>query len=81
MAHCLLLLVSLLLVTLCWSFPVGLNLSPLGGNIYNSVADWDSNSTYVFINIFKHCSALYVRSVRELIIAYILNFKFYKYSL
>eukprot|EP01041_Mallomonas_annulata_P002765 gene2765-5448_t len=39
---------------------IGVNLSPIGGE-FQSVK-WDPSSTYVFIDLFKHCSLLYVRS-------------------
>ena len=50
------------------AFPVGINLSPIGGNKYEmggtySGINWDAYSTYVFVDIFKHCTAMYVRSV------------------
>ena len=48
------------------SFPIGVNLNPLGGNQYTttySSVTWDPVSTNVFIDIFKHCGLFYLRSV------------------
>jgi len=60
--------VNSLLLTLLWAsistvictFPIGVNLPPLGGayltsSYYGSV-NWTPTSTNVFIDIFKHCS-------------------------
>jgi hypothetical protein len=48
------------------AFPVGLNLPPLGekdlgGRTAN--VNWAPVSTYVFTDLYKHCSALYIRTV------------------
>ncbi len=45
-------------------FPIGINLTPLGGNFqaYNH----DSAATYVFADLFKHCNAFYIRSVSNM---------------
>jgi hypothetical protein len=46
--------------------PIGVNLSPIGLNAYTlgySGLNWAPVSTYVFIDLYKHCSPLYIRSV------------------
>jgi hypothetical protein len=47
-------------------FPMGVNLSPLGGGSgsddMGTEINWDTVSTYAFIDIFKHCTPLYIRS-------------------
>jgi hypothetical protein len=49
------------------AFPIGVNLSPLGGKDLGGVdyasVNWNSVSTNVFVDIYKHCSPLYLRSV------------------
>jgi hypothetical protein len=51
----------------CAAFPIGVNLSPLGGKNLGGVdyanVDWNFVSTNVFVDIYKHCSPLYLRSV------------------
>ncbi len=36
---------------------VGVNLGPLGGS------NWDPVSPYVFVDLYKHCNPMYIRSV------------------
>jgi len=57
--------ITLALISKGGQFPIGVNLSPLGGSVYAfgyGVDNWDPVSTYVFIDIFKHCTPFYVRS-------------------
>ena len=49
------------------AFPVGVNLPPLGGIYLGGRAtndvNWSPVSTYVFADLYKHCSPLYIRRV------------------
>jgi hypothetical protein len=49
------------------NIPIGINLSPLGGGLLGGLeyadVDWDPVSTFVFINLYKHCTELYIRTV------------------
>jgi hypothetical protein len=59
-------LLLLRLATLGSSFPIGINLTPLGGTKWSNNfinINMEGYSTYAFINIFKHCGDPYVRSV------------------
>jgi hypothetical protein len=47
-----------------YSFPIGINLSPLGGN-YQGL-NQNPVATYVFRDLFKHCPGFYIRSVCHL---------------
>ena len=47
--------------------PVGVNLSPLGGQNIGGLeyadVNWNPISTTVFTDIYKHCGPLYIRQV------------------
>lgn len=65
--HLFLILCSVTNESVANAFPLGVNLSPLsgeniGGDTFASV-NWNPTSTNVFIDIFKHCSPLYIRKV------------------
>ncbi len=63
---CILSILWAVTTTVC-SIPIGVNLpvfggKDLGGSDYGSI-NWNPVTTNVFIDIYKHCSPLYIRSV------------------
>lgn len=60
-------IITMSLVACGTAMPIGFNLPPLGGSNLGGLAfanvDWNPTSTSVFIDLFKHCSPMYVRKV------------------
>ena len=58
------------LTRLTGAVPIGANLPPLGGKNLGGLAsadvNWNPISTYVFTDLFKHCSEFYIRMVSTL---------------
>jgi hypothetical protein len=61
--------------TSVYGIPIGVNLPPLGGrdlggSDYASI-NWNPVSTNIFIDMYKHCSPLYIRSVSVMYMNYL----------
>jgi hypothetical protein len=56
-----------LIAVLCHAeaaLPIGVNLPILGGkDLGGTSVNWTPTATYVFIDLYKHCTPMYIREV------------------